>query len=171
MDILFWFNVFTRWLHVTSAVIGVGALIFLRLVLYPALAAQDPSARQAVMAQVLPRVKTVLHSAIGLLLLTGAYNFLVVIPKVRTLASPSLYHSIAGTKILLALVLFGTISAMLSSSPASANMQERRGRWVTFNLVLALVILLFSATLRRLWDDRTPPTSEQPVIRTLPGDR
>ena len=40
MDALFWFNVLTRWLHITSAVVGVGALLFLWLVLQPALAAE-----------------------------------------------------------------------------------------------------------------------------------
>ena len=58
-----------------------------------------------------------------LLLLTGGYNFWVAIPKVRTLAYHALYQSIIGTKILLVLILFGFISAALSSSPASANMQ------------------------------------------------
>src|SRR5437870_3298608 len=31
MDPIFWFNVLTRWLHITSAAIGIGALVFLRL--------------------------------------------------------------------------------------------------------------------------------------------
>jgi uncharacterized membrane protein len=169
MDFLFWFNVFTRWLHVTSAVIGIGALIFLHLVLYPSLAAQDAASRQALMAQMLPRVKLVLHSALGLLLLTGVYNFIVVLPKVGTLSYPSLYHSVIGTKILLALVLFGIVTAMLASSPASGNMQERRSSWVTVSVILALVILLFSATLRRLWDHRTTVPTEPPVVQPQTG--
>jgi uncharacterized membrane protein len=165
MDPVFWFNVLTRWLHVTSAVIGIGALVFLRLVLQPALAAQDPSVRQAVMDRVMPRFKRVIHSSIGLLLLTGVYNFMVVLPKVRVLEYRSLYHPIVGTKILLALILFGVITMALSSSPASGNMQGRRSGWVTLTIVLALVILLLSATLRRLWDYRTTASSSQPGYR------
>src|SRR5688572_18436140 len=109
MDALFWLNVLTRWLHVSSAVTWVGARIFLALVIRPALAAQEPSARQAMMAAVLPRVKTVIHSALGLLLLTGFYNYFVAIPKVRELVYRSLYHPIIGTKILLAFVLMGIV--------------------------------------------------------------
>lgn len=151
MDALFWFNVLTRWLHVTSAIIGVGAILFLALVIRPALAAQEPSARQAMMAAVLPRVKTVIHSAIGLLLLTGFYNYFMAIPKVRELAYRSLYHPIIGTKILLAFVLFGIISAALASAPAAANMEEGRWRWLSWMIVLALAILFLSAILRRMW--------------------
>jgi putative copper export protein len=151
MDALFWFNVLTRWLHVASAVIGVGAIMFLGLVVRPLLAAQDPAARQAMMAGLLPRVKTVIHAALGLLLLTGFYNYYAAIPKVRVLVYRSLYHPIIGTKILLALVLFGIVSAALASAPASANMEEGRFRWLPLIMTLALVILFLSAILRRLW--------------------
>jgi putative copper export protein len=152
MDPLFWFNVFIRWLHVTSAVSAIGAMIFMRVVLQPAVTALDPSTRQVMAEQVLPRFKTLLHSALGLLLLTGAYNLWIAIPKVRALAYHTLYHSVIGTKILLFLVLFGFVSAALSSSPASVNMQESRQRWLTVLIILALVILFLSAILRRLWD-------------------
>ena len=50
-----------------------------------------------------------------------------------------------------ALVLFGIISAVLSSSPASGNIEEGRPHWITVIIILALVILLLSAILRRLW--------------------
>jgi putative copper export protein len=154
MGSLFWFNVFVRWLHVTSAVVGVGALIFWRLVLIPAEQARDAAGRQQLMDEVLPPFKRIVHSALGLLLLTGAYNFWAAIPKVPALTYHTLYHSIIGTKILLVLVLFGMVTAVLSSSPASGNMQEGRRRWVTLIILLALVILFLSAILRRLWDFR-----------------
>lgn len=151
MDALFWLNVLTRWLHVASAVIGVGALMFLVLVARPALAALEPSAREAVRAAALPRLKTVMHSALGLLLLTGFYNYFVAIPKVRELVYRSLYHPIIGTKILLALVLMGIVSAALASAPAAANMEEGRFRRLPLMVALALVILFLSAILRRMW--------------------
>jgi uncharacterized membrane protein len=151
MDPLFWFNVITRWLHVTCAVVGIGAFVFWRLVLMPALAAQEPGARQALAARLAPRLKTLVHSALGLLLLTGFYNYSVAIPKVRTLAYRSLYHPIIGTKILLALVLFGIATALLSSRSGSGNIGEERSGGLTLILVLAIIILFLSAILRRLW--------------------
>jgi uncharacterized membrane protein len=151
MDPLFWLNVVTRWLHVTSAVTGIGALLFLALVIRPALAAQEAPARQALLVSVLPRVKTVLHSALGLLLLTGFYNYFIAIPKVRDLTYRSLYHPVIGTKVLLAFVLFGIVSAALASTSASATMEEGRWRWLPLMVILALVILFLSAVLRRMW--------------------
>ena len=152
MDSLFWVNVLSRWLHVLSAVIVVGGIVFLGLALLPAMAGQEALVRQAVMGPVVRRFKILVHSAIGLLLLTGTYNMLVALPKVRALTYHSFYQSILGTKILLALILFGIALPVLSSPPAFGNIQESRRRWVTVLVVLGLVILLFSAILRRLWD-------------------
>ena len=145
MDLIFWFNVLTRWLHVTSAVVSVGAFLFLWLVLLPSVAASGS------LEPMVPRLKSVIHAALGLLLLTGFYNYYSVIPKVRTLAYRSLYHPIIGTKILLALILFGVATAFLSSLSASGNIGEGRSRSLTVIVFLALVILLLSAFLRRLW--------------------
>ncbi len=151
MDALFWFNVFTRWLHVTCAVVGVGALVCLGLVLLPALGEAEAGVRQAVMARLLPRLKRLLHLALGLLLVTGFYNFYLVMPKVKSLDHRGLYQPIIGTKILLALVLFGMVTALLSSVPPSAALLEKRSGWVSLLIALALVILFLSAILRRLW--------------------
>jgi putative copper export protein len=154
MDVVFWVNVLSRWLHVLSAVIVVGGIVFLALALLPAVAGQDAAVRQAVMGPVVRRFKILVHAAIGLLLLTGFYNFMVVLPKARTLTYHSLYQSVLGTKILLAFILFGIAFPLLSSPPAFGNMEVGRRRWVTVILVLGLVILLFSSVLRRLWDFR-----------------
>jgi hypothetical protein len=145
MGPIFWFNVLTRWLHVTCAVVAIGSFVCLRLVLLPALAGQ------AVLEPVMRRLKTVVHSALGLLLLTGFYNYYVAIPKVRVLAHRAVYHPIIGTKILLALVLFGIATALLSSRSGSGNIGEERSGGLTLILVLAIIILFLSAILRRLW--------------------
>src|SRR5205823_14612627 len=73
MDLIFWFNVLTRWLHVTSAVVGIGALLFLWLVLLPSVAASGS------LEPMVPRLKSVIHAALGLLLLTGFCIYYVAI--------------------------------------------------------------------------------------------
>lgn len=151
MDALFWINVLSRWLHVTSAVIGIGALVFLRLGVHPILQAQEPSVRQAAMRQLRSRFIGIFHGAFGLMLLTGIYNLWVALPQVRTLTYHSLYHSLIGTKILLAVVLFGIVTAALSSSAASGSMEQGRPRGIGLSIILALVILFLGAVLRRLW--------------------
>src|SRR5438876_3480500 len=92
MGAQFWVNVLSRWLHVLSAVILVGGIVFVGLALMPAMAGQEASVRQAVMGPVVRRFKILVHSAIGLLLLTGFYNFMVVRSEEHTSELQSPVH-------------------------------------------------------------------------------
>ncbi|MBM3459505.1 MAG: hypothetical protein FJX77_13370 [Armatimonadetes bacterium] len=144
----FWLNVAMRWLHVGAAVVGIGATFVLRCVLIPALAGRPEG------DELLGRVRSVLkrwiHGAIGVLLLTGFYNYLVVASPRAAEAGEKLkpYHPIMGTKILLSLALFGIAILLLVPVP---SFHARRKMWLTVNLVLAGLILFLGAFLRRLW--------------------
>ena len=146
----FWVNVLTRWLHVGAAVLGIGATLFMVLVLLPALAGSAQA--NEVLDRVRPRLKRVIHSAIGLLLLTGFYNYLVVSTPVlredRYDGIRGMYHMLMGPKMLLAIILFTISILLLVPLPA---MHAKRKMWLTVNAVLGVLILLISAVLRRLW--------------------
>jgi uncharacterized membrane protein len=152
MDGLFLLNILTRWVHVTAAVIAVGGTVLLRFVLLPVLAARPDGAE--ILDSVRIIWKRIFHTAMGILLLSGFYNYLgVAAPKVRALREAgnetiARYHSVMGVKIILSLVVFGIAIALLKPVPA---MHENRKTWLTVNTVLALLILLFGAYLRRLW--------------------
>jgi len=151
MDALFWFNVLSRWIHVTSAALVVGGLVGVGLVVLPALAGKG-DVTYGILTGVWSRYRTLLHAALGLLLLTGVYNLIVVIPRARALGdAKSLYHGILGTKILLALVLFGVVSALVSRR-ATAEGTAAAPRPLPLAVALGLIILLLSALLRRMWD-------------------
>lgn len=145
-------NLLSRWLHVSSAVVGVGATILMRFVVLPALA-QLPNGGE-VLDRIRPGVKKLIHSAMGLLILTGLYNYLVVAaPSVKKLREAGVetmarYHMVIGTKIILALALFVIAILLLKPVP---SFHENRKQWLTVNTVLGLLILLLSAYLRRLW--------------------
>jgi putative copper export protein len=116
----------------------------------------------------LPGLKRLFHIAMGLLLLSGFYNFFTVIPKVSGLGEvKSIYHAVIGIKILLAVVLFGIVSATLASLAEAPEPPARLSRWLGPIVLLAAVILLLSAFLRRTWylDPRlaTPPAITAPV--------
>jgi putative copper export protein len=157
MDATFWFNVLMRWLHVGAAVVGVGGTLMMRLVVLPALE-RLPNGGEVLQA-IRPAFKRLIHSAIGLLLLTGFYNYIAVaIPKVRAFreAVPNPmagYHAVMGGKILLSLVLFGIALALLAPVP---SFHENRKSWLSVNVVLGLAILALGAYLRRLWPVATP---------------
>ncbi len=140
-------HLLTRWLHITAAVAGLGGIFFLVLVMLPAL--RDAPEAAAIADAVRRRYKRVAHAAIGLLLLTGFYNYLAVTsPKAAAEPFRGTYHMVIGIKILLSLALFTL--AILLLVPVRA-IHERRRQWLAVNAVLGLVILALAAYLRKLW--------------------
>lgn len=155
MDGAFWFNVAMRWLHVTAAVAGVGATLFVRLALLPALRRLPDG--EAVLEHLRPGLKRLIHAALGTALVTGFYNYIAVAtPKaqaVREAAGESAarlaaYHPVMGVKMILSLALLGIAAALLAPVPA---FHAKRERWLTVNTIIGLLILLLAAFLRRLW--------------------
>lgn len=145
-DPLFLFNVLTRWLHVTSAVVGVGATVMMRFVVLPALARLPNGAE--ILDAIRPGVKRLIHSALGLLLLTGFYNYTVAIPKVKAAHLGPMYHPAMGIKIVLSFALLVIATLLLKPVP---SFHENRKTWLSVNVGLGLLILLLAAYLRRLW--------------------
>jgi len=153
MDTLFWVNVISRWIHIASAVVGVGALAFLGLVLVPAVRRGGPEAAKAVWEAVLPGFGQILHTVILLLLLTGFYNLSIAMPKAKALGDlKSTYHMVIGMKMLLAFILFATASMVAAGGRLAGGFQPKQQRLLSLSLGLAAVILFLSATLRRTWD-------------------
>jgi hypothetical protein len=151
MDPTFILNWLMRWLHIVSAVAGIGATLMMRFAVLPALARMENG--NEVLAQIRPGFKRLIHAALGTALLTGFYNYLVVsIPKVRELkeanAALSSYHPVMGAKILVSLALFVIAVLLLQPLP---SMEQNRKTWLSVNVVLGLLILLLASFLRRLW--------------------
>jgi uncharacterized membrane protein len=152
VDGTFWLNLVMRWLHVTAAVAGVGGTLMMRFVILPALSTLPNGGE--ILDRIRPLFKKLIHSAMGILLLTGFYNYLAVAaPKVKALKEQGIetlaaYHPVMGVKIILSLVLFTIAIMLLMPVPA---MHEKRKTWLTVNAVLGLTILLLAAFLRRLW--------------------
>ena len=152
MDEMFWLNVVVRWVHVASAVVALGATLAMRFVVLPALSGL-PNAGE-VMGALRGRVKRLVHAALGLLLISGFYNYIVVaIPAVRAereagVQGFQLYHPVMGVKILLSLVLVAVAIVLLSPREMEAG---SRKKMLTVNSVIGLAILLLAAYLRRLW--------------------
>jgi uncharacterized membrane protein len=169
MDTQFWLNVVVRWIHITSAVVGVGAAAFVLWGLLPAAKAGGIEPGPAFTQVAYRRFRRLIHAALGLLLLTGVYNLFLVMPRSRALGGlMPVYHGVLGTKILLALVIFAIATATLSGSLDPERFRAGAPRWLTLCVVLALLILFLSSVLRRLWDldpRLHAPTPGQPAIR------
>jgi uncharacterized membrane protein len=156
----FWFAVLMRFLHVASAVVAIGATVAVRFLVVPA---AENRFGDALLGEIRPRLKKLVHGALGLLLVTGVYNYVgVAIPRLKLLSAQAqagllpgeatarlaLYHPVMGLKILLALTLFTSAVLLLKPLPA---MQERRRFWLALNAALGFAIVLLGAYLRRLW--------------------
>lgn len=154
MDATFWLNFLMRWLHVASAVAAIGGLLLMRFAVTPALTRMANG--REFYAALLPGFKRVLHSSLGLAIVTGLYNYGVVsVAAIRRLKETqvdlgplSSYHAVMGVKMLLSFALFGLAIALLKPSDA---LPENRKSALTVNLVVGLLILAVGAYLRRLW--------------------
>ena len=122
-----------------------GGAAFQWMVLRPS-ASQLPDAEHERLRElVMGRWRKIVMAGIGLLLLTGFYNYLFA----RTPADVwKLYHPLVGTKILLAFAMFFLASALVGRSPAFAGLRQQSGRWLVVLLLLGATIVGISGYLK-----------------------
>ena len=141
-----------QWLHVLAAVLAVGGVFFMRFMLCPALKKLPPEqegAKTQILQSVARVFKIVIHIAIAVLILTGLHRLFKILPLIKGWSE---YHMLLGIKIVFALVLF-FVAIMLTVPGQQPNyFQRNRDKWLLFNFILGALIILLSATLRRMWD-------------------
>jgi len=123
-------GLFSRWLHIASAVALLGGVIFARQVL------KSPAESELV-----TRFAKTFQLASAGLFVSGLYNFLM---KVSTL--PPGYHAVFGIKFLLALHVFA-VATMLGRPGVDASKRQRQ---MTGVLISGAAILALGAYLRFL---------------------
>ena len=134
-----------RWLHILPAVLMVGGTAFMRFALLPALAGLAENERDAFRDRVIKHWKMVVHSSIGLLLLSGFYGYYT---KFRDGSPIGAYHMLLGIKILIALVIMFIASALVGRSKGLEPLRAKAGTWLTINLLLAVVVILIAGYLK-----------------------
>ncbi len=141
-------NVLSRWVHVGTAIVLLGGMAFQRFVLLPSAAELPDDEHGKLRTAVMGRWKKFVHAGIGLLLLTGFYNYLGAPTPANPPVSWKLYHPLVGTKILVALVLFAMSSGMVGRSSAFAGLRANPRRSLTIMLLLGAVIVGISGFLK-----------------------
>ena len=136
-----------QWIHITAAVVGVGGVVFIRLILLPILRAADPDTAKNLQPRINARFVPVLWSCLALLLITGLYNIGVVAERGFDNLPPGYLHTLA-TKLVLVLILI--FSAAVATFPMFERFKSKRPALLLLNVVLGLAILLLSAFLRRM---------------------
>ena len=123
---------------------------------YRAWAAHDED-RKALHEQVRSRWSKVVMAAIAFLLLSGFYNFFLIVSGKRVPADLNgLYQAMFGIKFLLALVIFFIASALMGRSAAFAGIRSKAKLWLTLNLTLAVILVCISGAMRLIRDKALP---------------
>lgn len=136
--------ILSRVLHTTCGATLLGGLVYLRFVLSPAAAAGQEedvcfAGRRGAWA-------ACVGICSGLLLLSGGYNFWVVLTQYDKPPSP--YHALIGVKILLALVVFVLAALIAGKTNAARRIRQRLALWLNLALACTLAIFLLGAMLR-----------------------
>lgn len=140
----------TQWLHLSAMAGLVGSAVLLQIVVLPYVA--DPSRR--VPAEVGPDVVDLWYSVFpwvgaAVFIVTGVFLFLFWLRD----AGLTLRRSLTTTYVKLLLVKIVLANAALGIGMAlglSPTMAEDAGTWLAVTIALVVVIVLISATLRRL---------------------
>jgi uncharacterized membrane protein len=138
-------STFVQWIHVSSAVLGVGGMAFLYIVLLPSMGSLNPDQRESLLKAVLGKFRWVSWSVIFLLFVSGLYNvrqYYWEVPWGRAWLMLTI-------KIVLALVVFAIALAISLPLKFLNWFRARRQMWLAIALSVAMIVILISAYLRR----------------------
>ncbi|MAG92772.1 MAG: hypothetical protein CMJ48_03355 [Planctomycetaceae bacterium] len=152
-------DILSRWAHVFTAVVLVGGAVFQRLALLPVLKELPEEQRNSLRGQITARWARVVHVGIGVLLLTGLYNYL------NATGQDALYHSLVETKILLAIAVFFIASALVGRAEAFQGMRDKAGLWIGAIILLAAVIIAIAGFVKVRRDKQA--TSQAHTVTSL----
>lgn len=138
MDNLFALNVLSRILHVAVAIVLVGGTVFMRFILMPAAKELPEAEHDQLRQRLLARWKRVVHGGIGIVGLSGLFNYIQQRPD--HLGDP-LYHALVGTKILMAIAVFFIASVLVGRSPTFEKMRQNRAKWMGLIVLLSALIV------------------------------
>ncbi|HVJ66331.1 MAG TPA: hypothetical protein VM510_00025 [Caulifigura sp.] len=168
------FDVYSRWFHIWFAAVLLGGAVFQWFALGPAVRdltdAQKPLFREWVNA----RWRLVVMAGSLILLVTGFYNYLIVLRPLHK--GDGIYHGLMGLKILLALAVFFFAAALAGRSPKFEGMRRRAAMWnlVLIGLLTAIVFIGGYLKVARppalmIQPPAAPPVQAVPPVQAAPA--
>lgn len=146
-------DILSRWTHVGTAIVIVGGSVFLRFVVMPTAAELPDDEHQKFRERILARWRKFTGAGIGLFLLSGFYNYLMV--SMPNHKGDKLYSALLGVKMLLAFIVFFLASALTGRSAKFEPLRKNAAKWLAITILLAAVIIGISGFLKF-----RPPTSK-----------
>ncbi|MFP4502291.1 MAG: hypothetical protein ACLFTT_14915 [Candidatus Hydrogenedentota bacterium] len=137
----------SRWAHILAAIFMLGGAAFIRFIMTPSvnevISGEDHARLRPVLMR---RWRWVVHSSIALFLLSGFYNYLAVTAPNHP--GDGLYHALFGIKFILAVVVFG-LASMLVSTREKENLFRRNPRvWMAVTVALAVIAVLIAGVMK-----------------------
>jgi len=150
-----------RWVHITCAVLAIGAPFFVRFALMPAAArVLDDASHQKLREAINARWRHIVYALITLFILTGAYNFFVETRVNGVLItarwhdfdedSKRIYHMLFGIKMLAAFAMFFLASALAGRTQAFAAIRKNARLNITILLLLGFLALVCATLMHML---------------------
>ncbi|MGH2349480.1 MAG: copper resistance protein CopC, partial [bacterium] len=164
------------WLHLVSAAVWIGGLIYMGVVLTPLLKQLEPNDRSAVLGPLVQHFSNLALTSVSVLVITGLYAAWRNIPAFEALISTS-YGRVLSVKVLLLIPLLGIagvnlliirpqlveVARRLAAAAREGLLQRWFIRLVRSEVALASLVLLAAAALALL------PTARQ--VTALGGAR
>ena len=162
-----WLVVLSRWLHIGAAIVALGGAAYARAALLPSLSeALDDESAGKVREAVRRRWAKVMHGCIGLLLVTGGINFVMLAMDAKV--EPMPYHAIFAVKFMIAMVIFFLATALVGRSPGLASIRAQGRKWISVVLVLGALVVLLSGVLNQVRTTGAPQST--PLDSLLSGE-
>jgi uncharacterized membrane protein len=146
-----------RWAHILAAIVAMGAVVFARFGLVPAVGELDAATRDRVHDAIRRRWLPWVIGAITVLLASGLANFLLFNARVKAEGwadgawmRQTSYHALFGAKFLLAMVAFYFASALVGRGAGTQWVREDRAKWLSVTLGCMLAVVLLSGWMRQL---------------------
>ena len=143
-----------RWLHIGSAIILVGGIVFWRATLLPALETLSQSDRDELLTSLRRRWARWVMLTSGLLLISGLVNAVLNIKQYEF--AGSLYHILVMVKLMLALTLFWIASVLSGSSVLAQRWRPKTKFWLNVGLGLAVLLVAVAGIMKMT--NHTPKT-------------
>lgn len=146
-----------RWAHVLAAIVAMGAIVFARFGLLPALDILDTASRDRLHDAIRRRWLPWVIIAIAVLLASGLANFLIFNARVKAeqwggggWMRETSYHALFGVKFLLALAAFYFASGLVGRGHGTQWIRDDRAKWLSVTLGLMVAVVLLSGWMRQL---------------------
>ena len=114
-------SILFRYIHVITACTAIGAAVFMRFILPPAIASLDESARLEILRRCRKGLKIIVHSAIMLLIISGSFNAWRNWPMYHD--GVPLTHALFGMHVLLGLTVFALQLVILAGDPKPGHLK------------------------------------------------